>query len=46
MLEIPPVIVARMMAESEKAAPAAIERFEAAAKRSLISAESTAFSSR
>src|SRR6202166_4934913 len=38
-LEIPPDIVAQMMAESEKAALAAIERFEAAARRSLISAE-------
>ena len=39
MLEIPSDIVAQMMAESEKAALAAIERFEAAARRSLISAE-------
>ncbi len=39
MLEIPPDIVAQMIAESEKAALAAIERFEAAARRSLISAE-------
>jgi nucleotide-binding universal stress UspA family protein len=39
MLEIPPDIVAQMIAESEKVALAAIERFEAAAKRSLISAE-------
>src|ERR1700716_456231 len=40
MLEIPPDIVARMIAESEKAASAAIQRFEAAAKRSMVSAES------
>ena len=39
MLEIPSDIVAQMMAESEKAALAAIEHFEAAARRSLISAE-------
>jgi nucleotide-binding universal stress UspA family protein len=39
MLEIPPDIVAQMIAESEKAALAAIERFEAAARRSLVSAE-------
>jgi nucleotide-binding universal stress UspA family protein len=39
MLEIPSDIVPQMIAESEKAALAAIERFEAAAKRSLISAE-------
>src|SRR6195256_3607369 len=39
MLEIPPEIVAQMIAESEQAALAAIERFEAAARRSLISAE-------
>jgi nucleotide-binding universal stress UspA family protein len=39
MLEIPADIVARMIAESEKAALAAIERFDAGAKRSLISAE-------
>jgi nucleotide-binding universal stress UspA family protein len=39
MLEIPPDIVARMIAESEKAALAAIERFEAAARRGLISVE-------
>src|SRR4030081_1401631 len=39
MLEIPPEIVAQMIAESEKAALAAIERFEAAARRSLVSAE-------
>ena len=39
MLEIPPDIAAQMIAESEKAALAAIERFEAAARRSLISAE-------
>src|SRR3979490_3620835 len=38
-LEIPPDIVAAMIAESEKAALAAIERFEAAARRSLVSAE-------
>src|SRR6202011_4454521 len=39
MLEIPSDIVAQMMAESEKAALGAIERFDAAARRSLISAE-------
>src|ERR1700687_2761670 len=39
MLEIPSDIVAQMIAESEKAAVAAIERFEAAARRSLVSAE-------
>jgi nucleotide-binding universal stress UspA family protein len=39
ILEIPSDIVAQMMAESEKAALAAIECFEAAARRSLISAE-------
>src|ERR1700731_892895 len=39
MLEIPPDIVAQMIAESEKVALAAIERFEAAARRSLVSAE-------
>jgi nucleotide-binding universal stress UspA family protein len=39
MLEIPADIVAQMIAESEKAALAAIERFDAGAKRSLISAE-------
>ncbi len=39
VLELPPDIVAQMTAESEKSAVAAIERFDAAAKRSLISAE-------
>jgi nucleotide-binding universal stress UspA family protein len=39
MLEIPPDIMAQMIAESEKFALAAIERFEAAARRSLVSAE-------
>jgi nucleotide-binding universal stress UspA family protein len=40
MLEqIPPDMMAQMVAESEKAAQAAIERFDAAAKRSLVSAE-------
>ena len=39
MLEIPADIMAQMIAESEKAALAAIERFEAAARRSLVSAE-------
>jgi nucleotide-binding universal stress UspA family protein len=39
MLEIPSDIVSQMMAESEKAALAAIKRFDAAARRSLISAE-------
>src|SRR6202048_3178351 len=38
-LEIPPDIVAAMIAQSEKAALAAIERFEDAARRSLVSAE-------
>src|ERR1700676_4067533 len=38
-LAIPPDIVAAMIAESEKAALAAIERFEEAARRSLVSAE-------
>jgi nucleotide-binding universal stress UspA family protein len=39
MLETPPDILAQMIAESEKAALAAIERFDAAARRSMISAE-------
>lgn len=39
MLDIPAEIVTQMIAESEKTALAAIERFEAAAKRSLVSAE-------
>jgi nucleotide-binding universal stress UspA family protein len=39
MLQIPPDIVAQMIAESEKSASAAIERFDAAASRSLVSAE-------
>ena len=39
MLEIPSDLLAQMIAESEKAALAAIERFEAAARRSLVSAE-------
>jgi nucleotide-binding universal stress UspA family protein len=39
MLEVPPDIMAQMIAESEKTALAAIERFEAAARRSLVSAE-------
>ena len=39
MLEIPSDILAQMIAESEKAALAAIERFDAAARRSLVSAE-------
>jgi nucleotide-binding universal stress UspA family protein len=38
-VEIPSDILAQMIAESEKAALAAIERFEAAARRSLVSAE-------
>src|SRR6202140_5051494 len=37
MLQIPPDIVAQMAAESEKTAWAAIERFEAAARRSQLS---------
>jgi nucleotide-binding universal stress UspA family protein len=39
MLDIPPDLVAHMIGESEKAALAAIERFDAAARRSLVSAE-------
>ena len=39
MLETPPDILAQMIAESEKTASAAIERFDAAARRSMISAE-------
>ena len=39
VMEMPPDIVARMVAESEKVASAAIERFDAAARRSLVSAE-------
>ena len=39
MLEIPPDILAQMIAESEKVALAAIERFDEAARRSLVSAE-------
>jgi hypothetical protein len=39
MLQIPADIVAQMIAESEKSAWAAIERFDAAARRSLVSAE-------
>src|SRR5712675_2958835 len=39
VLELPPDIVAQMTAESEKSAMVAIERFDAAAKRSLISVE-------
>ncbi|MGZ5875266.1 MAG: universal stress protein [Bradyrhizobium sp.] len=39
MLEIPADIVAQMIADSERAALAAIDRFDAAAKRSLLSAE-------
>ena len=39
MLQIPPQILAQMIADSEKAALAAIERFDAAARRSLVSAE-------
>jgi nucleotide-binding universal stress UspA family protein len=45
MLEIPSEIVAQMIAESEKAALAAIEHFEAAARRSLLSAEHRLFKS-
>jgi nucleotide-binding universal stress UspA family protein len=43
MLEIPSNIVAQVTAESEKAALAAIERFEAAARRSLIASEHRLF---
>jgi nucleotide-binding universal stress UspA family protein len=39
MVEIPPDILARIIADSEKAALAAIERFDAAARRSMVSAE-------
>ena len=39
MLEIPSDIVVQMIAEGEKTALAAIERFEAAARRSMVSAE-------
>jgi nucleotide-binding universal stress UspA family protein len=39
MFEIPRDMMALMVAESEKAALAAIERFDAAARRSLVSAE-------
>jgi hypothetical protein len=39
MLEIPPDIVAQMIAESEKAALAAIDRFDAAATRSQLPSE-------
>src|SRR5258705_5750563 len=39
MMEIPPDIVTQMIAKREKSAMAAFERFDAAAKRSLISAE-------
>ena len=38
-LEIPPEVLAHMVAESEKVALAAIERFDAATKRSLLSSE-------
>ena len=39
MLETPPDFLAQMIADSEKAALAAIERFDAAARRSMVSAE-------
>jgi nucleotide-binding universal stress UspA family protein len=39
MAEIPDDMIAQMRAESEKAASAAIERFDAAAKRSMVSTE-------
>src|SRR3979411_950978 len=39
MVKIAPAIMAQIVAESEKVALAAIERFEAAARRSLVSAE-------
>src|ERR1700726_2762928 len=39
LLQIPPDILAQMVAESEKTAWAAIERFDTAARRSLVSAE-------
>jgi hypothetical protein len=39
MPEIPPNIVAAMVEESKKAAEAAIQRFDEAARRSLVSAE-------
>jgi nucleotide-binding universal stress UspA family protein len=40
MMVLPPDILEQMIAESERTARAAIERFDAAVKRSLISAES------
>jgi nucleotide-binding universal stress UspA family protein len=43
MLDIPPDIVAQMVAESEKSALAAIERFEAATRRSMVSSEHRLF---
>jgi nucleotide-binding universal stress UspA family protein len=43
MLEIPPDIVAQMIAGSEKAALAAIDRFDAAAKRSQLPSEHRLF---
>jgi nucleotide-binding universal stress UspA family protein len=39
MLELPPDIVEQMTAEGRKSASAAIERFDAAARRSMVSAE-------
>lgn len=39
IMELPPDILAEMVANSERSALAAIERFDAAAKRSLVSAE-------
>jgi nucleotide-binding universal stress UspA family protein len=39
MLQMPPDVVAQMIAESEKSVRAAIERFDEAARRSLVSAE-------
>jgi nucleotide-binding universal stress UspA family protein len=43
MLEIPPVIVAQMIVESEKAALAAIDRFDAAITRSQLPSEHRLF---
>jgi nucleotide-binding universal stress UspA family protein len=39
IMELPPDILAQMIEESEKTARAVIERFDAAARRSLVSAE-------
>jgi hypothetical protein len=39
MMVLPPDILEQMLAESESSARAAVERFDAAATRSLVSAE-------